>query len=175
MVEVLDAREIRLPINEIDYEISSDFEIKPLTKDDFSTLVAYRKSKESIVGEEITVENLTERFDNGEMSSEDSFLVYWKGDLKGYIHVGTYSPADRGQEDTSVYGNFEGMIVDREFPNGVSLRKAMVQGAKDYFNNHNAKEMVGSIVLNNPALEFYKKLGFNISEEQGAKHWIYEQ
>lgn len=175
VVEVQDAREMRLPINEINFEISSDFEIKPLTKDDFSTLVTYRKSKESIVGEEITVENLTERFDNGEMSSEDSFLVYWKGDLKGYIHVGTYSPADRGQKDTTVYGNFGGMIVDREFPDGVSLRKAMIQGAKDYFTKQKAKEMVGSIVLNNPAFEFYKKIGFNISEEQGAKHWIYEQ
>ncbi|MFX1284523.1 MAG: hypothetical protein ACFFB5_12760 [Promethearchaeota archaeon] len=175
VVEVQEAREMRLPINEINFEISSDFEIKPLTKDDFSTLVTYRKSKESIVGEEITVENLTERFDNGEMSSEDSFLVYWKGDLKGYIHVGTHSPADRGQKDTTVYGNFGGMVVDQEFPDGVSLRKAMIQGAKDYFTKQKAKEMVGSIVLNNPAFEFYKKIGFNISEEQGAKHWIYRQ
>jgi hypothetical protein len=173
--EIEEAREIRLPIDEIDYEISSEYEIKPLAREDFSTLVTYRKSKESIVGDEITVENLTERFDKGEMSSEDSFLVYWKGDLQGYLHVETYSPADRGQKDTTVYGNFAGMIVDREFPDGVSLRKAMIQGAKDYFTKHNAKEMVGSIGLNNPALEFYKKLGFNISEDQGAKHWIYEQ
>ncbi|MFX0052295.1 MAG: GNAT family N-acetyltransferase [Candidatus Hodarchaeota archaeon] len=173
--EIQEAREIRLPINEINYEISSEYEIKPLTRNDFSTLVEYRKSKESIVGDEVTVENLTERFDNGEMSSEDSFLVYWKGDLAGYLHVETNSPADRGQKDTTVYGNFAGMIVDREFPDGVSLRKAMIQGAKDYFTKQNAKEMIGSIELNNPALEFYKKLGFSISEDQGAKYWIYEQ
>ncbi|MFX0171831.1 MAG: hypothetical protein ACFE9L_07925 [Candidatus Hodarchaeota archaeon] len=172
--EIQEVREIRLPIDEIDYKISSEYEIKPLTRDDFSTLVEYRNSKESIAGDEVTVENLTERFDNGELSSEDSFLVYWKGDLQGYIHVRTDSPADRGQEDTTVNGNFAGMIVDREFPDGVSLRKAMIQGSKDYFIKHNAKELIGSIGLTNPALEYYKKLGFKISEDQGAKHWIYE-
>ncbi len=175
VVEVREAREMRLPVNELDYEISSEFDIKPLTKDDFSTLVTYRKSKESIVGEEFTVENLTERFDNGEMSSEDSFLVYWKGNLKGYIHIGKYSPADRGQEDTTVYGNFEGMILDLEFPKGLSLRKAMIKGTKNYLDKYNAKEVIASIVLTNPAIKFYKKLGFKISEEQGAKHWVYEQ
>ncbi|MHA2226439.1 MAG: hypothetical protein ACXAC8_14615 [Candidatus Hodarchaeales archaeon] len=175
VVEIRDAREMRLPINEINYEISSDFDIKPLTKDDFSTLVKYRKSKESIVGEELTVENLTERFDNGVMSSEDSFLVYWKGDLKGYIHVGKHSPTDRGQEDTTVYGSFEGMILDLEFPDGFSLRKAMIKGTKDYLDKSNAKEVITSIELTNPAIEFYKKLGFNISEDQGAKYWVFEQ
>ncbi len=174
VTEVQDAREMRLAINEIDYQLSPEFEIKPLTKEDFSALATYRKSKESIVGEEVTVENLTERFDNGEMSSEDSFLVYWKGELKGYIHAGKYSPAERGQEDTTVYGNFEGMILDLEFPDGLSLRKAMIQGTKEYFNKHNAKEVTTSIVLTNPAIKYYKKLGFKISEEQGAKFWIYE-
>jgi hypothetical protein len=175
VVEVRDAREMRLPINEIDNDLPSEFKIKPLTKDDFSTLVTYRKSKESIVGEEITEEILKERFDKEEMSSEDSFLIYWKGDLKGYVHVGKYSPADSGQEDTTVYGNFQGMILDRDFPEGVNLRKAMTTASKEYFNKHQAKELVASIELTNPAVEFYKKLGFKISEDQGAKHWVYEQ
>ena len=174
VVDTRDAREMRLPTNEMDYDLSSDYESKPLTRDDFSTLVTYRKSKESIVGEEVTRERLTERFDNEEMSSEDSFLIYWKGDLKGYIHVGKYSPADRGQVDTTIYGNFEGMILDSEFPDGLNLRKAMIKATKEYFEKSNAKEIVTSIELNNPAIEFYKKLGFIVSEEQGAKFWIYE-
>lgn len=175
VVEIRDAREMRLPINENNYEISSDYKSKPLTKDDFSKLVTYRKSKGSIVGEEFTLENLTERFDNGEMSSEDSFLIYWKGDLKGYIHIGKNSPADRGQEDTTVYGHFSGMILDLDFPDGLSLRKAMIIGAKDYFDKYNVKEVIATIELTNPVIENYKKLGFKISEEQGGKNWVYEQ
>jgi len=175
VVDTRDAREMRLPINEMDYELSADYESKPLTKDYFELLVKYRKSKESIVGEEVTLERLTERFESGEMSAEDSFLIYYKGELLGYIHVGKYSPADRGQEDTTVYGNFEGMILDSDFPDGLNMRKAMIKATKDYFEKHNAKEVVTSIELNNPAIEFYKESGFKVSEEQGAKFWIYEQ
>jgi ribosomal protein S18 acetylase RimI-like enzyme len=174
VVETRHAREMRLSISKMDYELSADYESKPLTKDKFAALVNYRKSKKSIVGEEITLERLTERFDSGEMSTEDSFLIYYKGDLKAYIRVGKYSPADRGQEDTTVYGNFEGMILDSDFQDGVNLRKAMIKAAKEYFEKYNAKEVIASIELNNPAIEYYKKLGFKISDEQGAKFWIYE-
>jgi hypothetical protein len=153
VVDTRHAREMRLPINEMDYDLSTDYESKPLTKDDFSTLVSYRKSKESIVGEEITLERLAERFDSGEMSEEDSFLIYNK---------------------TTVYGNFEGMILDTDFSDGLSMRKAMVKATRKYFEKHNAKEVVTSIELNNPAIEYYKNLGFVVSEEQGAKFWIYE-
>ncbi len=174
VVDTRDAREMCLPINEMDYELSADYVSKPLTKDDFEVLVNYRKSKESIVGEEVTLERLTERFDSGEMSTEDSFLIYYKGDLKAYIHVGKYSPADRGQEDTTVYGNFEGMILDLDFPDGLNMRKAMIKATREYFEKYNAKEVVTSIELNNPAIEYYKNLGFKVSEEQGAKFWVYE-
>lgn len=175
VVEVRDAREMRLPTKELDYDIPSDYEIKPLTKDDFSTLVDYRKSKETIVGEEITLEILKERFKNQEMSPEDSFLIYYKGDFVGYIHHGKHSPADNGQEDTTVYGHLEGMILDREFPDGLNLRKTMLKSGKEYFDKHKAVELVASMVLTNPAIEFYKKLGFRVSEDQGSKHYVYKQ
>ena len=152
VAETRHAREMRLSVDDMNYELSSDFEIKPLTKEDFSTLVDYRKSKESIVGEEFTIETLTERFNNGEMSSEDSFLVYWKGDLKGYIHVGKDSPTDGEQEDTNVNGSFRGMILDSDFQDGLNLRKAMIKGTKQYFEGVNAKEVVTSILLDNPAI-----------------------
>ncbi|MHA2107884.1 MAG: hypothetical protein ACXABU_12400 [Candidatus Hodarchaeales archaeon] len=126
---------------------------------------------------EHVVENQRIKLKNGypRELAEDSFLIYWKGDLKAYIHVGKYSPADRGQEDTTVYGNFEGMILDSDFPDGLNLRKAMIKVTKVYFEKYNAKEVITSIELNNPAIEFYKKLGFKVSEEQGAKFWFYEQ
>ena len=170
-----DSREMRLLVKKIDSKNPPDFSVIPLTENDLISLVDYRKSKETIVGEDLTLEVYQERFKNNEMSSENCFLIYYKDDLVGYVRHGKYSPSDRGQEDTTVYGNFEAMILDREFHDGFNLRKTMLQSGKEYYEKHQAFELVASILLNNPALEFYKKLGFILNENQGSIHYIYEQ
>jgi hypothetical protein len=173
--DINEVHEMRLSVKELGYDIPIDYEIKPLTQDDFQTLLEYRKSKETIVGEDVTLERLEENFKSGEMTPEDSFLIYYQGELSGYIHHGKSSPADSGQEDTAVYGELRGMILDTEFTDGLNLRKTMLRSGKDYFDKHKAVEIVAHIDPTNPILKFYQKIGFIVNEKQGAKHYIYEQ
>jgi len=170
ITEEREAREMYLPISELAFELSSDFEIKALTRNDFDSLLAYRNSKETIVGEELTFKILNERFESGEMSSGNSFLIYWKGNLVGYVRAEVPESSDSSTE-----GHLGGMILDREFPDGVNLRKAMLKATKSFFDKQKAEKLVATIELHNPAVKYYKEIGFKLSETRGAKHFVYEQ
>ncbi len=173
IAKIIDERkgyEMTLAITDLVFELPDEFEIKPLTEADFETLVTYRHSTETMVGEEFTLENLKERFASGEITSENSFLIYWKGALAGYVRA-TMSE----QPESPINGNLGGMILDREFPDGISLRKAMLKATKSFFEKHNAEKLRATIGLDNPAIEYYKKIGFEINETRGSLHFIYEQ
>ncbi|UCG02650.1 MAG: hypothetical protein JSW11_01400 [Candidatus Heimdallarchaeota archaeon] len=86
------------------------------------------------------------------MSSEDSFLVYWKGALAGYVR-GTMP--EREQNESPIQAYLGGMILDREFTDGVNLRKAMLKATKSYFDKQKAERLVATIVEDNPAIKFY--------------------
>jgi ribosomal protein S18 acetylase RimI-like enzyme len=172
IIDEKNAYEMGLPVTDLAFDLPAEFETKPLTKADFENLITFRQSKKTIVGNEFTMESLNDQFESGEMSSENSFLVYWKGSLAGFIR-GTMP--DREQNESPIQAHMGGMILDREFSDGVNLRKAMLKATKSYFDKHKAERLVATILEDNPALEFYKKIGFQIDETRGSKHYIYEQ
>ncbi|MHA2231871.1 MAG: GNAT family N-acetyltransferase [Candidatus Hodarchaeales archaeon] len=172
IIEEKNANEMGLPVAELAFNLPPEFETKPLTKADFENLIVFRQSKETIVGNEFTMENLVDQFESGEMSSENSFLVYWKGALAGYIR-GTMP--DREQTEAPIQAHMGGMILDQEFSDGVNLRKAMLKATKSYFDKQKAERLVATILEDHPAIEFYKEIGFQIDETQGSKHYTYEQ
>ena len=172
IIDEKNAYEMGLPVDDLAFDLPKEFEIKPLTKEDFKNLITFRQSKETIVGEEFTMESLTDQFESGEMSSDNSFLIYWKGVLAGYVR-GTLP--DREQNESPIQAHLGGMILDREFSDGVNLRKAMLKATKIYFDKQKAERLVATILEDNPAIEFYKEIGFQIDKTRGGKHYIYEQ
>ncbi|MHA2295507.1 MAG: hypothetical protein ACXAEU_16965 [Candidatus Hodarchaeales archaeon] len=174
IVETREVKDMSIDIDEISTDVPG-YEVKPLTREDFPSLIAFRQSKKSIVGDELTVEILKDRFEKGEMSPENSFLIYKDGKLVGYVRVDKYSPADNGEEDTSVYGTLNGMILDMEFSDGINLRKAMLKAAQGYYKKHDAKKLRSGILASSPSVEIYKQIGFEISDNQGSFHYVYEK
>jgi hypothetical protein len=172
IIEEKNAFEMGLSVAELGFDLPDEFEIKPLTEPNFENLISYRQSKETIVGEEFTMENLVERYESGEMSSENSFLIYWKGGLAGYVRA---TPPEGEQSESPVPAYLGGMILDREFSDGVNLRKAMLKATKSYFDKQKAERLTATILEDNPAVEFYKEIGFQINETRGSKHFTYEQ
>jgi ribosomal protein S18 acetylase RimI-like enzyme len=172
IIEEKNAYEMGLPVTELAFDLPPEFETKPLTKADFENLITFRQSKETIVGNEFTMENLVDQFESGEMSSENSFLVYWKGVLAGYVR-GTIP--EREQNESPTQAHLGGMILDREFMDGVNLRKAMLKATKSYFDKQKAERLVASIEEDNPAIKFYQEIGFQIDKTRGSKHYTYEQ
>ena len=120
IIDESNLNEMVLPIADLAFDLPSEFEIKSLTEADFENLIAYRHSKESITGEELTLENLVERFKSGEMSPDNSFLIYWKGAIVGYVRA---TISDQEQPGSPMRGYLGGMALDREFSDGVALRK----------------------------------------------------
>ena len=171
IIDERNAYEMGMSIADFDFKIPSDFDIKPLTKTEFESLIAFRKSKESIVGEEFSMEILVDRFKSGEMSPENSFLIFWKGELAGYVR-GTVP--DDEQRESPRRAHLGGMILDREFPDGIALRKAMLKATKAYFDQHEIERLSASIQEDNPAKEYYEKIGFQIDKTRGSKHFTYE-
>ena len=166
------AHEMGMVIEDLDFDVPSEFSFKPLTEADFDNLIAYRQSTETMVGDEFTRDHLVEQFKTGDMSPDNSFLIYWKGDLAGYVRA---TMPDEEQTEGPVIGHLGGMILDRQFPDGINLRKTMLKATKTFFDKQKAEKLVSSILMNNPAVEFYKEIGFKIDETRGSKHFIYKQ
>ena len=172
IIEEKNAVQMSLAVKDLAFDLPAEFEIKPLTKEDFENLISFRESKETIVGSEFTMESLIDQFESGEMSSENSFLIYWKGALAGYVQG---SMPDREQTESPINAHLGGMILDTEFSDGVNLRKAMLKATKSYFDKQKADQLVATILEDNPVLKFYKEIGFQVDKTRGSKHYTYEQ
>jgi hypothetical protein len=79
------------------------------------------------------------------------------------------------QIKSPIRGYIGGMILDREFPDGVALRKTMFKATKSYYDKHKAERLIGMISENHPAKEFYENIGFQIDRTRGSKHITYAQ